>query len=69
MATYPYTAGEERVSNLILEAHEAFVDLEQTHPDDIKDWVQAVHSMQKIIGMRILRRDYPEQFSTIKTEK
>jgi hypothetical protein len=54
------------VSDLIVKAHNLFTDLEQTHPNDLPDWVNAIHQLQNIIGMRVLRRDYPETYKTIK---
>ncbi|GEP52368.1 hypothetical protein FNO01nite_30400 [Flavobacterium noncentrifugens] len=56
---------EARITKLLTDAHNAFVVLEMTHPSDINDWVNGIHELQKIIGMRILRRDYPETYPTI----
>jgi len=52
--------------DLIVKAHNLFIELEQTHPNDIPEWVDGIHKAQGILSMRILRRDYPESFSTIK---
>ena len=42
--------------NKIVEIHSLFIELEQTHPSDITEWVSSIHSLQKLMGMRILRR-------------
>lgn len=57
---------ETEIMDLIVEAHNKFMMLEQTHPSDVPDWVNAIHTLQGIIGQRILRRDYPDIFTTIK---
>lgn len=40
--------------------------MEQTHPDDLKNLLKAVHYIQYTIGMRLARREAPETFKTIK---
>lgn len=62
----PFTLEEQKISNSIVAAHNEFIKLEPTHPSDIVDWVNAIHTLQRILGGRILRRDYPETFSTFK---
>ena len=64
----PFTLEEQKISNSIVAAHNEFVKLEATHPNDITDWVNAIHTLQGILGKRVLRRDYPETFSTIKNK-
>lgn len=43
-----------------------FMDMKQTHPDDQRNLLDAVHNIQYIIGMRLARREAPETFKTIK---
>lgn len=58
----PFTEQEEEIINLLTEAHNKFVKLEQTHPDDIKQWINGIHKCQNVIMGRIVRRDYPNVF-------
>jgi hypothetical protein len=60
------TEDEKLIMEKIVEVYGLFVKMEQTHPSDIQEWVDAIHALQGIIGMRILRRDYPEIFATYK---
>ena len=55
---------DELVDNLIVETWNNFVKLEPTHPDDIKDFHRAIHQLQYVMGMRILRREHPEKYPT-----
>lgn len=58
------TKEEAEIMDLITKAHSKYIDLIQTHPSDMPDWVNGIHSLQNVLGGRILRRDYPETFST-----
>lgn len=51
---------EKEIADRIISAWNKFVTLEQSHPDDIKDFLQGVHIIQKVLGMRVLRRYYPD---------
>jgi hypothetical protein len=56
---------EKVLLDKIVELHNAFLKLEATHPVDLYDWVNGIHILQRVIGLRILRRDYPAVFKTI----
>lgn len=58
------TPEEQKISDHIVEAWNGFVKLKQTHPDDLNDFKDAAHTMQRILGTRILRRDYPDFWLT-----
>ena len=62
----PYTPEEKKVSNLLVDAHNMFIELEETHPSEKLEWLTHIHGLQNILSMRILRRDYPQTFPTIK---
>jgi len=64
----PYSKEEQEIMDLLVEAHNKFSQLEPTHPSDITEWVFHLHGMQKILGQRVLRRDYPDKFYSIKKE-
>ena len=57
-----FTKEEQQVMDNIIAAHDLFASLEPTHPNDISEWVKAIHDLQKILGMRILRREHSEIF-------
>lgn len=60
------TPEEESVLNSIGEAWGKFVELEQQHPSDLPEFHHAVHQMQQIVAMRVLRRDYPDYWANHK---
>lgn len=53
------TAEEQIVMDKIIEAYEAFCKLERQHPDEDRDFTSAVHKIQSILALRIVRRVYP----------
>lgn len=59
---------EEAKENLIMkktaEIWNEFLTLEQTHPSDINELGEAIHDIQKIIAVRIARRERPDIFIT-----
>jgi len=61
----PFTDKEKKVMDLLVEAHNKFLELEPTHPTEITEWVSNFHKLQDLLGARVLRRDYPETFSAI----
>ena len=61
-----FTEEEKQIMNKITEIHNLYIELEQTHHSDITEWVSSIHSLQKTIGMRILRRELPDTFPTYK---
>ena len=61
-----FTEQEHKIMDKIIEIHNMYVKLEQTHPSDLPEWIESVHNLQKIMGMRILRRELPDTFVTYK---
>lgn len=53
---------EKSISDCLVEAWNTFISLEQTHPSDIDDFNKGIHDLQKVIGMRELRRLMPEKY-------
>jgi len=51
--------------DLLVEAHNNFIELDKTHPMEITEWVSNLHKLQDLLGARVLRRDYPETFTSI----
>ena len=56
------TEEEKLIMNYLIEAHNLYVKLDIQHPSDINEWTNSIHDLQKIIGMRILRREHSEIF-------
>jgi hypothetical protein len=54
------TPEELEVSKSIVAAWNGFINLKQSHPSDKQEFHQAIHTLQKTLGMRVLRRDYPD---------
>ena len=62
----PFTKEEKEIMDLIVSAHNKFMDLntkEPNHQHDSKDWVNSIHSLQNVLMGRVLMRDYPEYFN------
>lgn len=57
MAVLQFTENEQKICDLLVEAHNLFVSLPQHHPNDIHDWVSSLHNMQRILHMQILYRN------------
>ena len=60
------TADEQLIMNMITEAYSEFIKLQLTHSTERVEWVQHIHGLQKLLGMRLLRREHPGFFSSIK---
>lgn len=61
-----FSIQENHVMSHLAYAYNDFASLEQTHPSDIQDFIFHIHALQRIMGQRILRRDYPKVFPTHK---
>ena len=55
----PYTKIEKEVADNLVKAWNSFCKLERQHPDEIRYFCDGIHKCQSVLGMRILRRDYP----------
>lgn len=51
---------EKAILGWIRHAHEQFIALPETHPSDLKDWVDAVHRLQNLVAFRVARRADPD---------
>ena len=61
----PFTNKEQKIMELLVEAHNNFVELNRTHPMEVTEWSINFHKLQDLLGARVLRRDYPETFTYI----
>ena len=49
-------------------AWNGYVALEMQHPSELGDFANGIHTCQKNLAMRIVRRDYPDTYP-IKTKR
>lgn len=57
-----FTEKEKEIMNKITEIHNSYIELESQHPSDLPEWIDSIHNLQKIMGMRILRREHTDIF-------
>ena len=53
---------ENKMMDLTVELWNPSKELDQTHPSDISDMCDTIHDIQKIIAIRIVRRDENSRF-------
>ena len=58
----PFTKKEQKVVKKLVEAENIFITLDRQHPSETKEWEFYLHGLQKILSMRILRREHPDHF-------
>ena len=54
------TPQEKIVMDKICDGYNEFLKLETQHPSEQPDFADAIHAVQNILAMRIVRRNYPE---------
>lgn len=59
----PFNENEKKAWLALGEAMKHFLRLEQTHPSHTKDFVDAIHKAQDILGSRVLQRTYPKSWA------
>lgn len=60
--TKGFTKEEEIVMEHIVSAWNLFNQLHIQHNAERNEFITAIHNLQNILSMRILRREYPETF-------
>lgn len=50
----------------LCDAVDAFVLLESQHPDEEKDFYDAIHRLQDLLAVRVCRRIYPKGWVTFR---
>ena len=53
---------EQEILKDLAAAWNKFVELDRYHPSELSEFAQAMHTLQQLIGMRILNREHPELF-------
>jgi len=56
------TEEEQIIMNHLADAWNGFMKLEKQHPCENIDFMSGIHQLQRIIGMRILRREHSDIF-------
>jgi len=64
-----HTEIERQISDYLCKATGLFMKLEQTHPSEKGNFAMGIHICQALLGMRTLRRDYPDAYPTYKEDK
>ena len=57
---------EGEIMDLLVEAWNKYIKLNKQHPNEIDEFAIGIHSCQHLLGIRILRRDYPLGWPTKK---
>lgn len=60
---------ENDVARGLVSAWESYIKLEETHPEDMQEFLNGIHICQKTLYMRILRRDYPQGYPSYQYNK
>ena len=54
------TDEEGEVMDALCEAVDAWNELERQHPDEDRDFYDAIHRLQDLLAVRVMRRLYPK---------
>lgn len=54
------TPSEQSIMNLLVAAYNKYISLPLQHPSDKQEFSQAIHRLQGMLSIRIVRRDYPK---------
>jgi hypothetical protein len=58
------TESESKCHQHLQNCYGEFLELERQHPDEMRDFVDAVHRIQDLLTIRICRRQYPDYWKT-----
>lgn len=58
----PFTSDEERIMDLLVEAHNLFLTIGPFDRYDMQNWINGIHGLQDLLTARACRRDYPDYF-------
>lgn len=60
---------EKEVMELLVQAHNKFIDLPVQHPNDKQEWVSKFHELQRMLMARVAVRANPEIFRNLLLEE
>lgn len=55
---------EQECMDGLMASYSAWLQLERQHPDELRDFVDAVHKIQDLLALRVVRRCFPEGWTT-----
>jgi len=58
----PCTEDERRIMSNLAEAFNCFLQMEQTHPSHMSEFMEGIHRCQNVIIHRVVQRDHPDFF-------
>ena len=53
------TLTEDKIMNDLISAFNNFQLLESQHPNEMEDFIEGIHKCQYVLGMRVVRRNFP----------
>ena len=62
------TTDEQLCMNALCKAWRIFNNLPEQHPSDGSEFVSSLHRLQDLLAVRIVRRTYPEGWTTVKKD-
>lgn len=62
------TDEELEISELLIDSYNKFLKLTRTHPNEKSKFADNIHKLQYILGMRVLRRNYPNYWINYENE-
>lgn len=60
----PFNESEKRIWMSLSAIAGEFKKMEPTHPSDLQEAIDAIHTLQDILGRRVLRRTFPGSFAS-----
>lgn len=55
-----FSLEEEKIMSYIVDAWNLYVRLADLNCDDTEDFRRSIHELQRILAVRVMRREYPE---------
>lgn len=59
---HPFTPEEKKIMDLLIEAHNLFVKLPESHPTANSEWCFYFHGLQGLLQHRALKNIFPKYF-------
>lgn len=59
---------EQQCMDGVINSYHSFLKMDIQHPTEMREFVDAVHTIQDILALRVVRRLYPEGWKTYKNK-